>query len=206
MSGFKKPITCRLLAPRSEGVYQPPGKLHSMSKTTKQKATSKPVKRRDELRRTVPKPSRDLKLVLLRPGVVTALLTGAAFVLAVSLLVIWSREQVKVDVGQIMTDTRLYRLTFSVEDEEETDQARKEARAQAQEVFTIKTDTLERLREPLLNLPSTVAQPDSFDEIEERVSRSRNKLDNAIEVDRIRRRNAAIDTRSSCSSVQSSSW
>lgn len=136
-----------------------------MSKTTKPKATSKPVKRRDELRRTVPKPTRDLKSVLLRPGVVTALLTGAAFVFAVSLLVIWSREQVKVDVGQIMTDTRLYRLTFSVEDEEETDQARQEARAQAQEVFTIKTDTLEQLREPLLNLPATVAQPDSFDEI-----------------------------------------
>ena len=136
-----------------------------MSKTTKQKATSKPVKRRDELRRTVPKPSRDLKSVLLRPGVVTALLTGAAFIFAVSLLVIWSREQVKVDVGQIMTDTRLYRLTFSVEDEEETDQARQEAQAQAQEVFTIKTDTLEQLREPLLNLPATVAQPDSFSEI-----------------------------------------
>ncbi len=136
-----------------------------MSKITKQKATSKPVKRRDELRRTVPKPTRDLKSLLLRPGVVTALLTGAAFVFAVSLLVIWSREQVKVDVGQIMTDTRLYRLTFSVEDEEVTDQARQEAQAQAQEVFTIKTDTLEQLREPLLNLPATVAQPDSFDEI-----------------------------------------
>ena len=64
-----------------------------------------------------------------------------------------------------MTDTRLYRLTFSVEDEEETDQARQEAQAQTQEVFTIKTDTLEQLREPLLNLPATVAQPDSFDEI-----------------------------------------
>ena len=136
-----------------------------MSKTTKQKPTSKPVKRRQELRRTVPKPSRDLKSMLLRPGVVTALLTGAAFIFAVSLLVIWSREQVKVDAGQIMTDTRLYRLTFSVEDEEETDQARQEAQAQAQEVFTIKTDTLEQLREPLLNLPATVAQPDSFDEI-----------------------------------------
>ncbi len=136
-----------------------------MSKTTKQKATSKPVKRRDELRRTVPKPSRDFKSVLLRPGVVTALLTGTAFIFAVSLLVIWSREQVKVDVGQIMTDTRLYRLTFSVENNDETDKARLEAQAQAQEVFTIKTDTLEQLREPLLNLPATVAQPDSFDEI-----------------------------------------
>ena len=136
-----------------------------MSKTTKQKATSKPIKRREELRRTVPKPSRDLKSLLLRPGVVSALLMGAVFTFGASLLVIWSREQVKVDVGQIMTDTRLYRLTFEVQDEAQTDKARQEAQAQAQEVFTIKSETLEQLREPLLNLPATVAQPASFEEI-----------------------------------------
>ncbi|MEE9131144.1 MAG: hypothetical protein V3T84_14080, partial [Phycisphaerales bacterium] len=136
-----------------------------MSKTSKQKATSKPVKRREELRRTVPKPSRDLKSLLLRPGVVSALLMGAVFTFGASLLVIWSREQVKVDVGQIMTQTRLNRLTFSVEDTKETNKARQEAQAQALEVFTIKSETLEQLREPLLNLPATVAQPASFEEI-----------------------------------------
>ena len=100
-----------------------------MSKTTKPKSnTGKPVRRREELRRTLPKPSFDLKSTLLRPGVVGALSVGLAFATVVSLLVIYSRDQLKVEDGQIMTDTKLVRRTFIVEDEAGTATAKAEAR------------------------------------------------------------------------------
>ena len=102
-----------------------------MSKTTKQKATSKPVKRREELRRTVPKPSRDLKSLLLKPGVAGALTVGVAFAVIASMFVIWSREQIKVDVDQIMTETRLVRRSFTEVDEGRTEAAKREARERA---------------------------------------------------------------------------
>lgn len=137
-----------------------------MSKTTKPKSNApKPVRRREELRRNLPKPSFDLKSILLRPGVVGALAVGLAFASLVSLLVIWSREQMKVDSGQIMTETKLVRRAFIEEDEARTAAAKAEARDRAPEVYRLDVEHLEAQRSPLLNLPVLVAEQEDFDSI-----------------------------------------
>ncbi|MCH8823051.1 MAG: HDIG domain-containing protein [Planctomycetes bacterium] len=137
-----------------------------MSKTTKPKSNvGKPVRRREELRRTLPKPSFDLKSLLLKPGVVGALAVGLAFASVVSLLVIWSRDQVKVDIGQIMTETKLVRRAFIEEDEARTAEEKADARDRAPEVYKLDFEHLDAQRSPLLNLPVLVAEQEDFQSI-----------------------------------------
>ena len=72
--------------------------------------------RRAEVRRNIPKPTVDWFAILSRPDVTRATAILAVFIVLTSALVVWSREQVKVADGQIMTVTALKRLDYAVPD------------------------------------------------------------------------------------------
>jgi putative nucleotidyltransferase with HDIG domain len=132
------------------------------------RAKSNPTKsgrRREELRRALAPPGLDVWAIVKRPELMYAVLIAAAFALVASLLVIWSRDQIKVTDGQVMTETRLKRLDFSVEDAEATQARRDEARQSAPRVYSLNELYLDRLRVALSGLPKAVADTTDLEEI-----------------------------------------
>ena len=94
---------------------------------------------------------------MLRPDFIrTALIIFGLLVLS-SLLVIWAREQLLVRVGQVVTDTRLNRLNYEVEDTETTKIKREEAAENAPRIYTTNDDLLDRLQASLSGLPTAVS-------------------------------------------------
>src|SRR4051794_27476000 len=98
---------------------------------------TKSAKRREELRRAIPKPAVNLLAWIQRPELLNAVAILLVFVGVISMLVVWSRDQVKVRDGQIMTTTHLDRLDYTVEDKEATEAKREEARKSAPRVYRI---------------------------------------------------------------------
>jgi len=128
-----------------------------MSKTTKAKlSTTKSARRREELRRNLPKPTIGAKALLQRPEIVHAGLLMIIFIILAGMLVIWSRDQVKVGIGQIMLQTRLKRLDYTVEDAEATRARQQEARAGSPRVYRLNRQYLEELQRALNGLPKAV--------------------------------------------------
>ena len=104
--------------------------------------------------------------MLRQPEVVNVAVVAAVFFVLASFLVVWSQDQIKVVHGQIMTENRVTRLDYDVEDELRTEQARRAARERVPHVFRPNTLYLEALRPQLMNLPVVVAGQGSLDAID----------------------------------------
>jgi len=111
------------------------------------------VRRRSELRRTLQEPALSITTLLQRPELTKTLLIAVAFFIVVSVLVAWSREQVLVRHGQIMTETRLKRIDYTVVDEAATEQRRAEARREAPRIYRPNRSHLDRLEAAISGLP-----------------------------------------------------
>ena len=127
--------------------------------------TTKTVRRRAELRRTLPKQTFDFRALLQQPQFVNSVGVAIGFFVVLSLIMIWSRDQSKVEVDQIMTDTRLKRLDYRVADLLTTDQRREEAGKSAPHIYTLNTLYLVRLAASLNGLPIAVAGKTTLEEI-----------------------------------------
>lgn len=141
-----------------------------MAKTSKTKtagAKTASTRRRAELRRNMPRRVLDFRNIFSREDLLKSLTVLVAFVALAAVLVTLSREQVKVRDGQIMTDTRLKRLDYRLEDERATETKREEARLASPRVYDQNSSYLNRLRAALVGLPSAVAGKTSLDEISE---------------------------------------
>jgi cyclic-di-AMP phosphodiesterase PgpH len=137
-----------------------------MAKSGKSRTgTSGSIRRRADLRRTLPKPTFDLASLFERPEVTRLLLIVAAFLLVTSAIVVWSREQVLVADGQIMTETRLKRIDYTVVDELATEQKRAEARREAPRIYRPNRSHLNRLEAAISGLPKAAAGRTSLDEM-----------------------------------------
>lgn len=129
-----------------------------MAKTSKSKSSSaKTARRREELRRTLPKPTFDPKSLLEKPEFVNAMLITIALMLVTSALVIYGREQVLVRDGQVMTTTRLKRLDYQVLDTAATDARRDQARQSSPRLYRRNDSYLSLLEAALMGLPKAVA-------------------------------------------------
>lgn len=100
------------------------------------------------------------------PNIALAILVGVAFVLLATTLSIWARHQPLVAVGRIMTETRLMRVTLEVEDSEATSRAREAARQRTPRVFAAEMPTILELQASLENLPRTLSQVQTLDQVE----------------------------------------
>ena len=133
-----------------------------MAKVTKPRlGTSKTARRREELRRTLPRRTLDLASLIQQPQFVYTAVIALAFLAVTAAIVIRARAQIKVYDGQIMTETRVKRLDYQVENLTQTRQERDSALERAPDVYLLNVADLEALRQRFLNLPVIVAeQPD----------------------------------------------
>ncbi len=92
-------------------------------------------------------------------------LTIAATMVA-SMLVIWTRESPRVEVGRVMDDTRLVRSDFERRDPAAEAQARDAARNRAPRVYTANTEVLAQLEQSLESLPAAVASATALERLD----------------------------------------
>ncbi len=141
-----------------------------MAKSTKPKfGSTRSSSRRDGVRRHLPKQAPSFWTQLQRPEHLSAALLLLGFIALSSALVIWSRDQIKVSPGQVMTDARLNRLDFQRVNRERTAAARDAARQKSPLVYTLDVDFLTSLRTPFRNLPVVVAAQTDFENIDPQI-------------------------------------
>ena len=139
-----------------------------MSKTTRIKSSStKSARRRQDLRRNLPKRSFNPVVVLQSRKFFNIALIMVIMLVFTSLITIWSREQVKVRDGQIMTTTRIKRLDYSTLDAESTNQKREEARRASPRIYTLNEQYLSELDNAIRGLPRALANTTSLEEVDE---------------------------------------
>jgi membrane-associated HD superfamily phosphohydrolase len=95
------------------------------------------------------------------------LLACVLFVLVVGSVSVWTLEQPRVAVGQIMRETRLARVEFNTEDTHQTDMRREAARQNTPRIYSADLPVLEELRASIANLPRTLAGVDSLDRVDQ---------------------------------------
>ena len=125
-----------------------------MGKSQGQSTSSK--SRRETVLRNVPKDSFSISSVLQNPEVVRTCFIIFLFLILVSSLVTWTREQVTISDGQIATNTRITRLDYEVEDIAATEVKREEARNASPRIYTVNQTYIDRLHASLLGLPAAV--------------------------------------------------
>lgn len=96
-------------------------------------------------------------------GALVTLLFG----LTTGLLAAWTRDQPLMSAGQVATETRTVRVSFRVEDLEQTASAQEQARQQATRVFTADEALLGELRSSIESLPRTLASVQSLEAVDE---------------------------------------
>lgn len=147
-----------------------------MPKTNRGRS-GKSAKRREELRRNLPKPALELRSLFEKPELIKLWLVILAFVLTTSAIVVWSRQQIKVRDGRVMTDTRLKRLDYDVANPVATERDRETARRAGPQVWRLNSEYLDSVARALDELPASLAG-----------------LTAATELDAIRREQFRIET------------
>ena len=127
--------------------------------------TKSSTTRRAKVLRKVPKQQFQLSELLRKPEFLRTCVIVFLFLLLVSFVATWSREQIKVRDGQIFTDTRVTRLDFEIEDTSATEINREEARNSSPRMYIINDSFIERLSASLLGLPTAVFGKTTVEEI-----------------------------------------
>ncbi|HWB19638.1 MAG TPA: HDIG domain-containing protein [Phycisphaerales bacterium] len=127
---------------------------------------NKSARRREEIRRTLPRPVLDFAALLRRPEFMTSLLVLACLIAGLSTTVVWSRSQIKLRSGQIVTDTRVNRINYTVIDDAATEARRTEARKAAPRIYNLNSDYLLNLKASLEGLPTAVANQNELETIQ----------------------------------------
>jgi cyclic-di-AMP phosphodiesterase PgpH len=99
------------------------------------------------------------------PTLFWGVLAYVLFVLVIGSVMIWSRGQTKIAVGQIMRETRTSRVEFNTEDVQQTQMQREAARLNVPRVYSGDMPALEEIRADLINLPKTISGVGSLDEV-----------------------------------------
>lgn len=136
-----------------------------MSKSNSKNPSAASSKRREELRRTLPKPAMSVRTVLARPDLIKTVMLLVAFFAVVSAIVLWARLEPIISDGQVMTETRLKRIDYHTEDVEATAENREEARRNSPRVYRLNESYMERLETALLGLPKAAEGKTSLDEM-----------------------------------------
>lgn len=134
------------------------------------------------MRRGMPRNSFTLRSLFVQPDLFRVTAVAWCFLLVVGALIVWSREQTRVYVGQIMTETRIKRLNFEVPDLEQTERNREAARADAPQIYTPNVEHLEAIRSALLSLPVIVAPQGTVADVVPKVRTAFDLDESAIEL------------------------
>ncbi len=94
------------------------------------------------------------------------LLACVVFIVVVASLTVWTIEQPRVAVGQIMRETRLARVEFRTEDTQRTEMQREAARQNTPRIYAAERPVLDELRTSIMNLPLTLAGVDALSRVD----------------------------------------
>ena len=122
--------------------------------------------RRSEVRRTAQRFRMPWQARLRAPAFGWGVLVWGAFVLLVSTVAIWTREQPLVAVGRVMSETRTVRDAFEVEDPAATERDRENARQQAPWVYVADVAVLNSITASLESLPKALADAETLDNVD----------------------------------------
>ena len=136
-----------------------------MSKTSGQRSKGTSKSRRASVLRNVPKDVFSFANLLKRPEFLRTCIAIFFFLVVVSSLATWSREQIKIRDGQIASNTRITRIDYSLEDTASTEARREEARNSSPRIYVINATFVERLAASLIGLPTAVAGKTSVEEV-----------------------------------------
>ncbi len=168
MPGPGEPIWCSLPVARfgSADAAQG-GETALMSRSNhKSRATGpKSGRRREELRRILPKSGVSLNAILARPELLKSVLLLMVLFIAATVIVWWGRDQIYVRDGQIMTETQLKRVDYRVEDVGATRSRREEASRAAPRIYRLNESNLERLEVAITGLPRALEGVEAIEEI-----------------------------------------
>jgi putative nucleotidyltransferase with HDIG domain len=92
------------------------------------------------------------------------------FVLVVGLVTLWSQSRLRVEVGQIMRNTRVARVEFNTQDQQLTQTQRTAAKMNIPRVFSADITAFEELRADLSNLPRTLAGVENLADVSSEIS------------------------------------
>lgn len=95
-----------------------------------------------------------------------AALIWSAFVLVVGSVGLWARSQPRVAVDRVMDTTRTVLVEFTINDIPATESARLKARQEAPRVYVARTDALDAIRTSLEQLPVSLRDARTIDEVE----------------------------------------
>jgi len=136
-----------------------------MGKSTTTKSSNASTTRRAKVLRKVPKQQFQISEILKKPEFLRTCFIIFLFLIVVSLVATWSREQIKVRDGQIVTDTRVTRLDFSIEELSATATNQEEARNSSPRIYIVNESFIERLSASTLGLPTAVFGKTTVEEI-----------------------------------------
>ncbi len=124
-----------------------------------------PASRREMARRTARRAQPAWRRAVQEPAAARGLLVGALFALAAGAIMSWARDQPLVAAGRVMTETRLVREEFSVEDTVRTESRREVARQSTPRVYTANRDVFEGIRSSLERLPTALADAETVERV-----------------------------------------
>ncbi len=133
-----------------------------MNTSNKPKTSGRSEQRRQEIRRNIPKPAADIRQAIRRPEFIRSAIIIFSFLIALSILVAWAREQVWTYPGLITKRAQLTRLDYRLENDSATQTLRNEARAASPFIYVPNSAALDRLHSSLLGLPTAVAGTESL--------------------------------------------
>lgn len=105
------------------------------------------------------------RAVVTNPAYLSGAVIALAAVLVISVLANWSRERILVQPEQVMTNTRLNRVDFRIEDTQTTELKREEARKAAPQVWELNHLYLTRLASELNGLPKAISGKTSIGDV-----------------------------------------
>jgi putative nucleotidyltransferase with HDIG domain len=124
------------------------------------------ARRREELRRNLPRPSPEILQWIRRPDFAGTLLLTLAFALGFALLFEWSRGQLRAFPGQIATSHAINPRNYEVENVALTEERREEARRTAPRYYVANGKYLSALKAKIDGLPVATFEKQSLAEID----------------------------------------
>ncbi len=133
---------------------------------SKSRATgSKSGRRREEMRRILPKSGVSLNAILARPELLKSVLLLLVLFVTATIIVWYGRDQIYIRDGQVMSQTQLKRVDYKVEDETATRARREEAHRASPRIYRLNESYLERMAVAITGLPRAVEGAETLEEI-----------------------------------------
>jgi cyclic-di-AMP phosphodiesterase PgpH len=122
--------------------------------------------RTEDLRREIEAASRSWRQPWKSRAAWQSALIWTGFVLAMGLLLLWTRHQPLVDAGRVVRETRTVQSEFRVPDEAATTQERAAARLRTPRVYVASQPAIEEIRNALAGLPEALRGATTIEQVE----------------------------------------